>query len=303
MGGRFDFQSALAGALLLLMGVGTLSALFWDDPSPTPALPTHLPAVSLDDQWAAVKEMQSLAERVTLRVWSDSNTIIQPELVRHPIMRTFDPERGVDGTRQEEGALWIWGGSGRPWAMLEMWREVGSNRAWGHALISTTTRPISAEVGNEVWTPNRPGLAFHRLDGEPRPSPYREVRAEQMLEIARNFSGWEVFRLGTIPLTVQPEPIHTYSTPYLHGAMFALNHHWNPEAILFVEAMADGDETWLDLTASSADLTHWRFAAVPASSHEVHVTYRQRTVAVLHEATQLRGIPTDPLWVFYAAPE
>jgi serine/threonine protein kinase len=43
MGGRFDFQSALAGALLLLMGVGTLSALFWDDPSPTPALPTHLP--------------------------------------------------------------------------------------------------------------------------------------------------------------------------------------------------------------------------------------------------------------------
>jgi hypothetical protein len=303
IGVRFDFQSALAGVLLLLMGIGALSALVWDHRSPARSLPTHPPDVSLDDQWAAVKEMQGLAERITLRAWRDANTIVQPELVRHPIMRTFDPERGVDGTRQDEGALWIWGTSGRPWAMLEMWRPVGSRQPWGHALISTTTQPISAEVGSEVWTPNRPGLAFHRLDDEPRPSPYREVRAEQMLAIARNFSGWEVFGSGPIPLTVQPEPVHTYSTPFLHGAMFALNHHWNPEAILFVEAMADGDEAWLELTASSADLTHWRFASVPASSHEVHVTYRQRTVAILPEAANLRGTPAEPLWVFYASPE
>jgi hypothetical protein len=214
-------------------------------------------------------------------------------------MRTFDPERGVDGTRQDEGALWIWGGSGRPWAMLEMWREVGSNHAWGHALISTTTRPISAEVGNEVWTPNRPGLAFHRLDGEPRPSPYREVRAEQMLEIARNFSGWEVLRLGTIPLTVQPEPIHTYSTPYLHGAMFALNHHWNPEAILFVEAMADGDES-----VARTDREFGRFDSLavcrrsrfqPRSPRHLPAADRRRTP----EATKSAGNPTDPLWVFF----
>lgn len=299
LGKRFDFQSVLAGCLLILMGVGSVTALLWDEHSPAPALPTHPPDVSLDDQWLAVKEMQALAERIRLRVWHDSNTIFEPELVGRPIMRTFDPERGNDGTRQEEGALWIWGGSGRPWAMLEMWRQVGSHHAWGHALISTTARPISAEVGGEVWSPTRPGLSLIRLDGEPRPSPYREVRVEQMLEIARHFSGWEVLRGDTIPLTLQPEPIHTYSTPYLHGAMFALNHHWNPEAILFVEATADGDEAWLELSGGTADLTHWRFAAVPASSHEVHVTYQRRTVAVLPEATNQRGSPTDPLWVFF----
>jgi serine/threonine protein kinase len=300
---RFDFQSGLAAVLLFGMVLGAFATYVLDDRSYPPARPTDLPHMSLDDQWTAVKEMQGMAERISLRVWKDEATLIEPELVPYPIMRTFDPERGADGTRQDEGSLWIWGASGRPWAMLEMWRQVGSREAWGHALISTTTRPISAEVGSEVWTPNRPGLVFHRLDDEPRPSPFREVRAEQMLEIARNFAGWEVLRSGSVALSVQSEPIHTYSTPYLHGAMFALNHYWNPEAVLFVEATADGDESWLELTAGSADLTHWRFAAVPASSHEVHVTYRQRTVAILREAANLRGTPTDPLWVFYASPK
>src|SRR5688572_31512713 len=57
------------------------------------------------------------------------------EMVPMPLMTYGDAARN-----NEAGTLWAWGKTGRPAAILELYRNVGSGQPWVHAM--TLTSPV-----------------------------------------------------------------------------------------------------------------------------------------------------------------
>jgi hypothetical protein len=49
----------------------------------------------------------------------------EAELIDHPLLHYTDPARAND-----EGSLWAWGKTGRPLAMLELYRNSGQGTRW-----------------------------------------------------------------------------------------------------------------------------------------------------------------------------
>lgn len=232
--------------------------------------------------------MKHLATEIKMFGLREDGSRYETELVPFSLMKMYDPARGADANIEQHGEVWAWSNGGRPVAVAEIWRWGRSRTRWGHTMCSTSTGRVTAEIDGKIWQPQGPGLKFQLLDKAPPPAADREVRSAQAVEIAKQFSGYEVHNGNRIDLELHPDPIYQYESDDTVGSIFAISHFYNPEAILIIEA-AD------HLAAPST----WRYAVAQLSSHELHIGYQGQEVANIPEAVDLVGTPSDPFWVFF----
>ncbi len=173
---------------------------------------------------------------------------LKPEIV----LRWANPVRQQKG----ETALVVWFDAGRPEALASAYPW--TTRLQYECVSLARDRGLMAkEEGRAFWIPKAPGVTFRQLPGVAAPARAAAARLGQMKAMA------ETFRLAILntvdgkpnreELRLLPKPIHRYDLEgsrgahpdLVDGAMFAFVQGTDPEAVLMVEAVRQGDrEVW-----------------------------------------------------------
>lgn len=154
--------------------------------------------------------------------------------------------------QQEQGAIFAWEKSGRPYALASIFTYQLDDRIYcRHELISLADQPLKTSFQSEaVWSPKQPGLKWKPVDEVAAPTESKARRLTKMRSIARQFSG-----TLSIPdnqpnqLDLIPQPLIRYQSPdqnTVDGAIFSLAVATDPEIILVIEARkaANGSLGW-----------------------------------------------------------
>jgi hypothetical protein len=222
----------------------------------------------------------SRANTAILR-FEDLETGAEIERIENPIFRYSEQVRGP-----AQGVMWLWGGKGRPVAVLEMIRH--RNEDW-FCFHATSDKPIklSAQTG-QVWTPKSIDLRFQPLPAAPPPADSPAHRMWQMKEFVQKFTAHEVFTDGRHEMRVLPGAVHRYQDQderLIDGAIFVIAIGTHPEATLFLEAVR------LDDDARSI----WKFAIGRSGAAEMVVNYDDKEV---HHVPLIETFPpsTNSYW-------
>jgi hypothetical protein len=207
-----------------------------------------------------------------------------------PFFRYADSARII-----ADGAIWAWGGEGRPQAMAKCWINRSGTRTCAFSLTSDE-RVVVRGPQSKVWEPQSTQVEATKLAGGPPPDPKAAVRLRQIKEQARRFTAHEFWNPDNAryELRLLPQPIHRYQDAGKQvedGAIFLLAYDNNPQILLFLEILTpeQGKERWQYLLArvSSADLR------VCLDGKEVWA--QARTPGIM-------GKPTDFYWHMVTAP-
>jgi hypothetical protein len=120
---------------------------------------------------------------------------------------------------------------------------------WVHGVVSLSPGLVAASWNDGVrWESSEPGVVARRVPNAPAPAPSKADRLRQMKELARRFGVSEDAGpvRGTIQLRLLPTPIHRYQdvdSGLEDGAIFVFATGTNPEALLLLEARAEGSTT------------------------------------------------------------
>lgn len=201
-----------------------------------------------------------------------------------PVLRMTDMSRD-----REDGTIWLWGPSGRPVAMLQLWRQFDPGQAfWWGAISSLRPTPVEADLGSGYrWHPERGGIAPQAFPGAPAPAQQSAARLRQMKQLATRLTAHEMGDPQRTEFRILPTPVHRYSDPaarVLDGAVFLFCHDTDPEIIVLIETLDGSPQTW-------------QFALAPLSSARLHVLLDGREVWSLPPAPGVTGRPTDPYWL------
>jgi hypothetical protein len=145
----------------------------------------------------------------------------------------------------EEGAIFLWlDEDGRPGASLQIFlvkNSIWPNGAWLHEFNSLSVDSLSGTQRMQPsWSPNRPGVEYHRLDDVPKPAATPMLRGRQMRAIVRDIHVSDYFKDESwSDLRLLPTPLARYGkegAAVIDGALFAFVTGTDPEACVFVEA-------------------------------------------------------------------
>lgn len=200
-------------------------------------------------------EMKRQAAQVQIGTTAQG-TRTPAEMVPEALLQYSDPTR-----KAAKGALWAFGTPGRPVAVLEMEISPSEPRSkrWLHGVVSLSPGLIDARWDDgRVWAASRPGLQVRPVPNAPPPAASKAERLRQMKSLARRFDARENAGPveGKIQLRLLTTPLHRYedsASGLQDGALFALAFGTNPEALLVLEARADG---------SAPGAWHYGFARV-----------------------------------------
>lgn len=266
------FPIVVALSFLLAM---TLASRGNDD-SPTKPEPSQ-----------SVKEARTHMAEIAIRSLSNGRDI-EIERLPNPLMTYGDAARN-----NEAGTLWVWGKSGRPVAFLELYRNVGKNEPWVHALTLTSPEltQLTGPNGNR-WTPKKSHFALSDIPNAPEVGAQPAVRLRQMKEISRRLEAHEFWdpNNSRFELRLLVQPVHRYhdeSSKVLDGAVFVLAHGTNPEVLVQIEA----DDT--------EQPPRWRFSFARLGSAELHVLLDGQEVWTQSRTPNIVGQPIDPYWLFW----
>jgi hypothetical protein len=210
-----------------------------------------IPPVSADDDAAldkAVKQerlekARRFVESIEIREAGGNGSSSVVPVRTEPVLFFTDQPRN-----NPFGSVWIWGQSGRPSAIIEVYTSAGSDYA--NVIHSLSAGPLTgASSHGWTWAPDAPGISLRSLTGAPQPAERDAGRLTQLRALAREFGvvQREYFDQAGArsELRLLSNPIHRYRDPdrgILEGALFAFVHgETNPEAILLVEALAGAD--------------------------------------------------------------
>jgi hypothetical protein len=165
------------------------------------------------------------------------------EPVADPVLRYGDPTRA-----NKDGSAWIWGGSGRPRTVLELYRNNAGD--WVYVFNWLSGQELRAERDKaEWWTPAAPTLVWRDIDEAP-PTGTNNRRTGQLRALARRFDTHEFWDPDNsrYELRLLSTPVHRYEDAdagVIDGAVFVFANGTNPEVLLLVEARHDGGAaTW-----------------------------------------------------------
>lgn len=269
----------------------------------------------------------SLAAVLTLMAvaWSDDDTPKKPEsstlLAAREHMSEFTADSSAKGRdvpidmlpnplltygdaarNNEAGTLWAWGKSGRPVAFLELYRHVGQDQPWVHALTLTSPELIQLQgPTGQRWTPKSSHFALKDVPGgrdvsEALPvSDQPAVRLRQMKEISRRFAAHEFWdpNNSRFELRLLVQPVHRYHDEAIKltdGAVFVLTHGTNPEVLVQIEAHADEQPP------------RWKYSFARLGSAELHVLLDGQEVWRQPRTPGIVGQPVDPYWLLITRP-
>lgn len=264
--------------LLLLPILAIFSAGVLAQPAATP---------KEKERAARLRRMRAIAEAVRVyRVEDDGRHSLQ--LVPEPLMSFVDQ---VD--RNQDGSLWLFGRSGRPGVIMQIWRALPDGDYWYHALTSLSPGEVAADGKPGLrWTPRKAGVELKPFADPPAAAESKVARLRQMKELARRFSAHEILSTNSqrFQLRVFPRPVHRYvdeKSGLLDGAVFLFVRGSDPEAVLLVE-----------LAQAAPGSSRWQYALAPVASSEIRVSYSDQEVWHQPAAPGISGRPTDPYWIF-----
>jgi len=205
------------------------------------------------------------------------------ELLKQPVLRYGDLARNND-----KGTVWVWQRSGRPQAVMELFRGDGS-RVWVHAIHSLSADALDGDFGALAphWTPPREAVQWKDLAAAQSPAGRPAARARQIKDLAQRFTAHEFWdpNNSRFELRLLVQPACKYSDPeggLLDGALFLLCHATNPEVVLLIEAVQeDGGPKF-------------RYALARLGHAELHVAFEGKEVWRQERAGIIK--PTDPYW-------
>lgn len=130
--------------------------------------------VRLDAQ--AGKQGQDEEKRIELRkirelvegfkVYKVDDERVPAKLITDPLLRFTDA-----ADRNRDGGLWAWGRTGRPSAIVQLWRNLPDGQTWFHSTTSLSSGLVVAErKGGWRWSPRKPGIKLKRLSQSPTPA-------------------------------------------------------------------------------------------------------------------------------------
>lgn len=212
------------------------------------------------------------------------------ELLPNPLLTYGDAARN-----NEAGTLWAWGKSGRPVAFLELYRNVGKDQPWVHALTLTSPELIQLDAPTgQRWAPKKSHFVLKDVPDSPEVGNHPAVRLRQMKDISRRFESHQFWDPNNsrfeMRLLVQPVLRYQDETAKLiDGAVFVLAHGTNPEVLVQIEAHA-------------GEPSRWRYSLVRLGSAEMHVSLDGKEVWTEPRTPGVLGQPVDPYWLFLTAP-
>lgn len=210
----------------------------------------------------------------------------QLERLDQPVLRYGDIPRAND-----KGSVWIWQRSGRPQAVMELYRGA-DGRAWVHVIHSLSADAIDGDFGGQGWhwTPPRGAVKWNDLTAAQAPADRPAARTRQIKELAQRFTAHEFWdpNNSRFELRLLVQPVHKYNDPetgLLDGALFLLCHATNPEVALLIEAVKDEGEA------------KFRYALARLGHAELHVAFDEKEVWRQERVSGTR--PSDAYWLLF----
>ena len=212
------------------------------------------------------------------------------DMLPNPLLTYGDAARN-----NEAGTLWAWGKSGRPVAFLELYRNVGKDQPWVHALTLTSPELVQLKgPTDKKWTPKSSHFVLKDFPDSPEVGDKPTVRLRQMKEISRRFEAHEFWdpNNSRFEMRLLVQPVHRYqdeSAKLIDGTVFVLAHGTNPEVLIQIEAHADQQPP------------RWRYSFARLGSAEMHVSFDGKEVWTVPRTPGIVGQPVDPYWLFWVA--
>ncbi len=263
MNPRNRWATGLMAALIL----SVLPLLAQDQPAVKQAAPIK----ESDEAKRSREELRLALEQVAPIRLANAETGVEIERIDHPVFRHSAPLWGG-----HHGTVWVWGKCGRPVAVLEMF-QVLEQRVWYHQFHATADLPIKMRMSNgETWTPKESNVRFQPLAGTPSPAETPSARMRQMKGIVQKITAhqlwsWKGGDGARHELRLLTTPVHRYDDrdqQLIDGALFIIAQGTNPEATLFLEAVARVDEP----------KPIWQFGIGRTSNAEIFVSYDDQVI-------------------------
>lgn len=213
----------------------------------------------------------------------------QLKLQKGPLLLHLDTPFGYS-----DGTMWVWGGQGRPHAVLTL--SIVGKRTWIHEFTSLSTNGVEADTGRgPKWSPKKPGWNPQPFPSAPVPAKTDRARLRQMKELARRFTAFEYYTELYHPgqryqLRLMTQPVYRYAKPgggSLDGAFFVIAKGTNPEVLLVIELQAPGS------TAAS-----WRYNCSRVTVAGLSLMLDGKEVWK-RDARHVQSTKTsDPYWIY-----
>ena len=238
-----------------------------------------------DDETELQQAARKMAEGIKLAAVADGKHQ-QLEMLKQPVLRFGDIPRAND-----KGSVWIWHQTGRPQAIMELYRSVDS-RSWVYVIHSLSADALDGDFGEPAprWTPTAGGVTWNTLAAAQPPAERPAARARQLKELAQKFAAHEFWDPNNSrhELRLLVQPVQKYNDPehgLLDGALFLLCHETNPEVALLIEAVqADGE-------------AKFRYALARLGHAELHVAIDEKEVWRQERIAETK--PTAPYWLYF----
>jgi hypothetical protein len=196
----------------------------------------------------------AVAEPATLREFIDASLRwyeVFPNSDATQPAETLTALRWANNTRgSEDGVTLLYVHGGRPLAAacVYPWQT-----RLEHDFESLSREKIIARRdGQIVWQPQEPGVQFAAIPDAPAPEATRPARLRQMKALAERFEatllGWKVDNTDREQLRLLSRPLYRYDpkdAAVTDGAVFAFVMGTDPEVLLLIEAVKNGDsKSW-----------------------------------------------------------
>lgn len=238
-----------------------------------------------DDETDLQQAARKIVEGIKLHVITGERRE-DVELLKQPLLRFGDIPRAND-----KGSVWLWQRSGRPQAVMELYRAADS-RSWVHVIHTLSADAIDGDFGGQAprWTPARAGVKWKVVPAAPEPADRPAARARQIKELAQRFTAHEFWdpNNSRYELRLLIQPVHKYSVPdsgLLDGALFLVCHETNPEVALLIEAVQE------------SGIAKFRYALARLGHAELHVAFDEHEI--WRQERVDRTSPQDAYWLLF----
>lgn len=215
------------------------------------------------------QRMELMRSRALAISFASATEGVPARLEREPLFRYDDVPRGY-----VDGAVWRWGGKGRPLAIVTTElhpRYLGAGSRVVYDFLSLSDFAFSASSADCSWTPSAAAVQMQRLNEAPPPARTAAKRLFQMKRITQRFHADQIVSEEPpekrLSLRLLPRPIDRYApseNTNADGATFLFVAGRMPGVILFLQT--DGAKWQFGIGRLSAPST----LAVTVDGEEVY---------------------------------
>jgi hypothetical protein len=233
-----------------------------------------------------LEQSRRLVEPIRMEFAVDDQWTAAP-LIEQPALRFEELSRDNRG-----GSVWLWGVTGRPAAVMELYQPAQKPEDWCFVLSNLSGGTIrAAREGNVWWQENKSDVQMQPFPDAPDPAAASTARLLQMRSLARRFQAHEFWDPdhSRFNLRLLPQPLHRYDGEgAIDGTLFVFANGTNPEACLLVEARADDTGNVL-----------WNYGLARLGHAEIHVQLDGEPV---WRVKRLDDTPNrKPYWLWYTS--